>query len=473
MQNGRLIIMLRALNKTEWRSFQKYLVSPFFNQRKDVITLAIYLQKELAKPAGEQDIRKTQVWKKTCPHAPYEEKQLRYIMSYLLTMAENFLALQEWQSDQSAHKMFIFNALRKRGLEKNAEPHLIAAQTAQSSTSRFDPVMNRAMQRNFREMKSRQTDLVAGSLPESIENFTTTMLIEILREGCAFLDTQHASPSSLTFPWLQTALAFCEQEQLTETSPTLAMLYQNFRMLEKMPSGEGAEHFFQLKKILAAETGIPTALQRETWLRAINFAIRQQNLGNKNFGREAFALYQSGIENGLIFENGQISKKAYSNTLILALLVGEGAWAEAFLKDYQGYLPEQERENTYRHSLATLFFKQKQFEKVLETLQNVSFTDSLHNLDDRRLLLCSYFELGEWAALHSLLDSFGIWLRRAKNLGYHRELYANLVKFTRRLLDTGPRSPAGKEKLKLEIMATKNVAAKEWLLEKAMHPSPA
>ncbi|MEO6760498.1 MAG: hypothetical protein ABIO24_13650, partial [Saprospiraceae bacterium] len=219
-------------------------------------------------------------------------------------------------------------------------------------------------------------------------------------------------------------------------------------------------------QMLGLKTGVPGLLQRESWLRAINFAIRQQNLGNKDFGKEAFDLYQSGIANGLIFENGLISKKAYSNTLVLALLVGEWDWAEAFLKDYQKYLPENERENTYRHNLATLFFKQKQFGKVLETLQNVAFTDSMHNLDDRRLLLCSYYELGEWAALESLLDSFGIWLRRAKGLGYHRELYANLVKYTRRLVDARHLPAAAKEKLKLAILAAKNVAAKEWLVEK-------
>ena len=443
MQNSRLLTTLRTLNKTEWRSFQKYLASPFFNQRADVLNLALYLQKELAKPAGEQVLSKAAVWKKTNPQTPYEEKQLRYTMSYLLNMVENFLALLDIQSDPSAHKTFSSNALRKRGLEKYAQAPFAV-----------------------RSMHLQQSSELTDNLPESIGHFTTSMLISILREGCAFLERQLASSSVLPFPWLQTALFFCEKEQLMVTSPTLSMVYQNYRMLEKMPSGQGAEHFFQLKAILAAESDIPTALQRETWLRAINFAIRQQNLGNKNFGREAFELYQSGLQNGLIFENGQISKKAYSNTLILALLVGEAAWAETFLKEYKQYLPEHERDNTYRHSLATLFFRQKQFEKVLETLQNVSFTDSLHNLDDRRLLLCSYFELGEWAALQSLLDSFGIWLRRAKNLGYHRELYANLVKFTRRLLDRNPRNAGQMDRLKQEITATKNVAAKEWLLEK-------
>ena len=136
------------------------------------------------------------------------------------------------------------------------------------------------------------------------------------------------------------------------------------------------------------------------------------------------------------------------------------------LKDYKDYLPENERDNTYRLNLATLFFKQKAFNKVLETLQNVGFTDTSINLDGRRLLLCCYFELQEWDALNSLLDSFGIWLRRSKNLGYLRELYGNHIKFTRRLLDVQHQHPEAKEKLKQDILATRNVASKDWLLEK-------
>lgn len=470
MQQSQLIKTLRTLDKIEWRRFQKYLRSPFFNHRGDLQQLAEYLEKQLARDPGGADFSKKTAWRKLFPGIDFDEKKLRYLMSYLLAAAENFLGQIELEADKMQYKLLISNALKRRGLENWAASKFERAQI--SAIQNFDLAQGRSLERKRREWLIRQPQHAEIEVSDMIENFTRDLVVETLREGCAFLEMQAARPKRDDFPLLNAVLAFCERQNLMGNLPAVALFYHTFRMLEAMPSGGGAVHFFELKKLLAEPPALPVALRREVWLRAINFAIRQQNLGERGFGAEAFQLYKSGIENGLILENGQLSKKAYSNMLVLALLVGEASWAEDFLKNYRQFLPETERENTYRHNLATLFFKQKKFGQVLETLQNVQFTDSMHNLDDRRLLLCSYFELGEWAALESLLDSFGIWLRRAKNLGYHREIYANLVKFTRKLMllrqQTNTTSEVF-ERLKMEILMVKNLAAQEWLLEKCQH----
>ena len=467
MNNSQLLDTLRTLTKTEWNSFQKYLHSPFFNQRADVIALATIIQKEFSKQEDKQFFEKAMVWKKLEPNLPYDDKQLRYTMSYLLDLVEHFFANLELQSKSPLQKILIHNALQRRGLEKGAASHLMAAQQLSLVYEHFDPQLNRVLQSNLRQISAQQSDYSEKKVLQDLDVFTAEILTDTIREGCNFLETRIRFPNTLDFPWLEVALSFCEQAHDYEKSATLSMLYHTYRMLEKMPSGGGEVHFYTLKKTLTDNLhDIPVALQRETWLRSINFAIRQQNLGNKNYGKEAFELYKSGIKTKIILEYGQISKKSYSNTLVLALLVGEWDWAEQFLKDYKDYLPENERDNTYRLNLATLFFKQKAFNKVLETLQNVGFTDTSINLDGRRLLLCCYFELQEWDALNSLLDSFGIWLRRSKNLGYLRELYGNHIKFTRRLLDVQHQHPEAKEKLKQDILATRNVASKDWLLEK-------
>ncbi len=483
MQQSQLLKTLQTLDKSEWRRFHNYLRSPFFSQRADLLRLAEHLEKQLAREPSAADFSKAKAWQKVFPPDSYrdkafDEKELRYLMSYLLAAAENFLAQIELEADPAQHKLLIFNALKRRGLEQRAEPKLakllpIAIGTAQ----------RRSLERSHRELLNRQQRHAEIEVSSVVRNFTHDLVAETLREGCAFVEMQIASPDSYRddgsdFPLLAVVLDFCEQQRLVDESPAIALLFHTFRMLEAMHGipiaiGSGEAAFFEVKKRLDESPELPAALRREAWLRAINFAIRQQNQGSRAFGEEAFHLYQTGIENGLILENGQLSKKAYSNTLVLALLVGpdsyRDAWAEDFLKNYRQFLPEHERENTYRHNLATLFFKQKQFGRVLETLQNVQFTDSLHNLDDRRLLLCSYLELGEWPALESLLDSFGIWLRRAKNLGYHREIYANLVKFTRKLMELRQQAGATAEqfeRLREEVAGAKNVAAREWLLEK-------
>ncbi len=90
----------------------------------------------------------------------------------------------------------------------------------------------------------------------------------------------------------------------------------------------------------------------------------------------------------------------------------------------------------------------------------------LHNLDARRMLLRSYFELGEFSALDSLLDSFTIFLRRRRDVGYLRQNYLNLIRFTKKLLQVPAAEKGARERLRREIEETKALAEREWLLQK-------
>ena len=101
----------------------------------------------------------------------------------------------------------------------------------------------------------------------------------------------------------------------------------------------------------------------------------------------------------------------------------------------------------------------------MELLQRVTFRDVLYNLNARRMLLRIYYELGEYDALDSLLDSFATYLRRQNELGYHREHYSNLIYFVRRLLILGRHGQAERQQLYREVQQKEAVAERDWLLK--------
>jgi hypothetical protein len=80
------------------------------------------------------------------------------------------------------------------------------------------------------------------------------------------------------------------------------------------------------------------------------------------------------------------------------------------------------------------------------------------------MLLRSYYELGEWEALESLLQSFGAYLRRQKNLGYHRTVNENLILFTKKLLELDRSDANAVAALRRQIDATPDLAERAWLL---------
>ena len=161
-----------------------------------------------------------------------------------------------------------------------------------------------------------------------------------------------------------------------------------------------------------------------------------------------------------------LPKYTYNNIHLLAQVTGERDWAHTFLETYRDRLPIADRENIFRYNLAIFHYRASEHDRVLELLRAVEFSEVFINLDVRRMLLKSYYELGEWSVLASLLDSFKAYLRRQKDLGYHRESYLNLVKFTRKVVRVAGKSLAGRRKLAAQMRAVEALAEREWLLEK-------
>ena len=47
MQKSNLIFILKRLSKRDWREFRKFVRSPYFNQREDVVLLFDYLDEAI------------------------------------------------------------------------------------------------------------------------------------------------------------------------------------------------------------------------------------------------------------------------------------------------------------------------------------------------------------------------------------------------------------------------------------------
>ena len=152
----------------------------------------------------------------------------------------------------------------------------------------------------------------------------------------------------------------------------------------------------------------------------------------------------------------------------MALL--ENDWVENFLATYKKYLRPRERDNTWRYNLAFFYFQQQKYKQAMQLLLQVKFKDVLNNLDARRILLKSYFELGEFTALESLLESFSRYIHRQKDIGYHRENYLNMVRFVKKMIHNRLEDKKIVQQLIKEIEATNGLAEREWLLEKLKLP---
>jgi hypothetical protein len=307
--------------------------------------------------------------------------------------------------------------------------------------------------------KRRAGDLQLESMTEE---FTKYYLAEALRQASALLSYQNLSTQQFDLSFSEDVIRLVESKNY-QSIPAIAVYYHSFFSLK---NPDEVQHFFELKNVLIHNwRAFPKDEISDIYRIAINYCIKKQNKGETAFVREGFELYKMGIENEILLENGELSVFTYNNVHLLADKLGEYDWIISFLERYKSLLPIEQREHHYQFNLAQFYFRRRQYNKAMPLLQTLDFQDVLHNLDARKMLLVMYFDLQEFKALDAHLDSFAVYLQRQKLVGYHKESFSNLLKYSKRLLLLNTLSKKEKEQIRKEIEQCDVIAEKNWLIK--------
>lgn len=464
MSSAFLIQLFQALESHELPGLRKFLQSPYFNHRNDVQVLFNYLV-ECRKTSWDM-FDKRAAFERLFPGAPYNSRRLNHVMSYLTRLVERYFTLEDIRQDEPLLRLRHCRALRKRGIALQFERDLALLERAHGARPARDATYylyayELCLERYAWE--ALRTRAAHARAPVAAAALTHFFMLENLRWACTAESARAVSAAGEHYQVPLTEAVLHESAAAeADDHPTLALLRESLLTLRER---DGEQHFTQLRALLSTYVRrLPPAEARDAYMAAINFAIRRHNRGDAVYTRHAFDLYRSALEQGVLVENARLPKYTFINIFTLAQLAGEPDWAHHFLEHYRDRLPEADRDNIHRYCLAGRYFRLGDYGRVLELLRAVEFNEPFIQLDVRKMLLRSYFELGEWAALDSLLASFRTYLRRKKDLGYHREGYLNLIRFAKKLSGVRALSPGQKRRLAQQIRETPLLTEREWLL---------
>lgn len=211
----------------------------------------------------------------------------------------------------------------------------------------------------------------------------------------------------------------------------------------------------------------PVLELRDMYIFAQNYCIKKINNGKQNYFEKLFRIYQVILQKDIIYMNGQLLPWDYKNIVSLGLRLKEFDYIEEFIQAQNRFLPIDFQSNALIYNKANLHFHKKDYQQVVELLREVKYQDLYYELDGRWLLVKTYFELDEWDAMNSLLESFRLYLIRNKLLSKRNQRqYLNLVKFSKKLIRLSFRDDKSIRKLQSQIIESKEVAERKWLLEK-------
>ncbi len=468
MRNTKLYSVLEYFDKKEQSHLKKFLESPYFNTNKDLVKIFDLATKHINSQKTDKPFKKSTVWKALQGNKPYDDVRFRKYMSDLLKLIESFLAQRVYENTPLLQATHLLEAVEEKYSEKIYNS---AMRTARRLSDRaiyreanyfFHQYQIELNYYKLTDFENKRTE--ATNEKEMVQNLDYFYLAEKLRIYCSILSRQSIVNSETDLLFFEEIINHVEKYKF-EDIPAITIYYQIYLTQTEL---EKEEHFFKLKELLNEHYKLfPPSQAYDMYTFAINYCIRKSNAGAANFQTELLSLYKELLQKDHIISNIEFSPWHFKNITMVGLRHGEYDWVEKFINEFQHFLPANFRLNAVTYNLANLYFYQKKYDLVIEKLRDIEFEDFSYNLNSKTILLATYYETDEIEPLYSLFDSFRAYLRRHRDLsGPRRVLYTNLIKFTKKLTKLTYRDKKGIQKLKEEVEATRNIASRNWVLEK-------
>ncbi len=442
-----------SLNTAELREFDKFVRSPFFNSRPQLVELLEYMVDSHTKGV--------------IPQQQESSVSQRLSNSALLALLEKYLIFKEKFEDEDRGKIRLAAAYRKRNLGKHFQITLREARKSREKQPwrHADYYHDRSLiewEQYQYEASVRRTESL--NIQATSDLMDQAFVARKLRLACLAVSHQAVYKTDYNMGLMDAVLDYVRAENMDET-PAIGLYFHCYQFLTATYA-VGEQHFSRFREMLAeCAATFPSEELRTMYLLAINFGIKKLNESREGWLRITLDLYKNALELDLLFENQQISRFAFNNIAAIALRVGELDWAENFIHAYRPKLERQWRDATASLNLARVAYARKDYKTALLNLQRSDYKDLINNLTAKTLQLKIFYETDAFDLLASHLASMKNFIRRHTAIGYHRSNYSHLVSYTQQLMTLNFTNVKAVAALRAKVENEKVLTEKEWFLE--------
>jgi hypothetical protein len=474
MKDRKIIKALTKLSVYELNSFRKFLISPFFNQNEACVAFFDIIDESLRNEQGFDTLSNEVLWQRIYGDTPYVDVKLRKLSSDLFALFEDYIAQKALEGDEAQTLYLKLKAYKNRNLKElySSAVSMVEHSNKKQKDKNAGFYLNQFnVEKTLLDLKEqddmidRKSNLDSNiNLEEISINLDVFYIAEKLKYYVTLLNLNKTYNLNKKILGIELILKLAKSPVFKDYPP-IAIYYT---VSLTFTDDQNEEHFFNLKELVNKYLYLfPEQEAKSIFEYCITYAVIKMNKGNSLFEKEAFELYNKGLNEKLLFYDNKISTTNFRNIVALACKISEYDWVENFISTYSFHLDEKVRDSNVNFCLARLEGYRKNFRKLIGHLVNTEYTEVFQALLSRTLLLLSYYELKEIESLTFLLNSFKLYLDREKTLVTQRKTpYYNLIKFVRVLIKYNTKDKLKLEKLKSEIETTEWIVNKVWLLEK-------
>jgi len=470
LNKSKLIQILRTFTETEWKEFEKFSSSVYFNKGRNYLTLIRLLEKFY--PEFDSDkLTKEYIYEKIFPSKKYNESVIKVMLSGLTSLAEKFLVQAEFEKNHNQQNKFLNDSLIERKLytlfdsnHKSSVKKLYEDSLRNNSYFYFKYCFE---QQRFRKLMHLEKSIY--SFDETFLQFDKDLKFYILLELCKFyqpaLNQTFDFEVNLKYELFDFLISEIEKD--FESCPvTLHCYYFYFKLIVTNET----EYF---EKLYNSLKDLEEAFERSE-LR--NFYVTLANYIGKSTYRDSSRIKKYfeiikvlSEKNFLIQDHGYVDPNSLIN---IANIASDN---EDFYKNalnlietnYQKLRPEI-RDDTYNYCNGMIETRRKNFETALGFFSKVHPYNSRLKLNIDALRLTIFYDLKHFENSVSLSDSFVRFVTNHKEISLDlKEIYNDFAKHYKKLLKlTFDNNDADFNLLRINTESKKNLLFKSWFLTK-------
>jgi hypothetical protein len=452
--------LVYCLNGHEEKTFRVFLSSPYFNSDKSVLNLF----KAMINRRQEENFSKRHLFKQLFRNKKYDDKKMRYIISKLTKHIEYFLTMRHIDKNESQYLLHCTEALAEKDCEK-------AFAFAFNEIKRKSPVKNatrfyqlhKAYETHLNNMFARQSRKVKLDYDSVLHHLDSFYLSKKLQLFSEIINLKNILSRDYPMHLLEELKKLARHDDFKNV-PVVQVYYLVLLTLTE-PGNEN--HFAELKNSVAQHGHLfPVNELKELYQYVKNYCIKKINSSQPEYTQALFSIYKEMLADKRLMREDYFSQWEFKNVVNISLRLNEKEWCKNFIPKYISYLKPTERKNALTFNLAYLNFMNGNFKEAIKRLKDVEFTDVFYKVDAKVILMKCYYELDEMEFFFYHASAYRLFLLRNRQLSpYQKKMNRNLIIYLSRLV-RAEMNPAKLEQLKKEVLKEKNIADRNWLLEK-------
>ena len=412
--------VIAVLNSKEIKAFELFISSPYYNTNKSAIKLFGFIKKHIQNEPSKE-ITEEQVFNRIYPGKKYNYGIMKNLVSELFRLSEKFLAVHPIEGDTTVE--FEESIKRLKNYNKHSLEKLFLAEYKKLEDKMEYSVLSTDYYRNRNRLletlhkhytiKSKYSGASDTLYPMSI--YSACDIIATIKKDIAGME--YLQNQLNNNPEVNVTEAFYRNfdfENFLKEIKGLPGEHYNYislqiRLMKLYKETENYENYRELKEFIFSS--IDKYSNSEKWfLTSALFGfilnnyvtssseenlnelalIRKTQLANVKFNTDGLAPLQAGV---------------FRNIIEVFVILGDIKFAGEVIDKHLKDIEESKRKSSYAYSMALIEEARGNYEKVLEYIREVEFSDYQAKYSVKMVALVAFYNLGYVEQGLSAIDS--------------------------------------------------------------------